>query len=132
MRLYPLTLLTSVLAFAGAVFAAPHSTRRSFGVPREDGFPAPNTQQLLDIERIADGKLSDAPPPAKLEPSSLTAFQLVASNELFEAAYFKSMIDNITSNVPGFQLPSQAKKDELLDILQTILAVRSRSLYRYV
>ncbi|OIW22908.1 hypothetical protein CONLIGDRAFT_143995 [Coniochaeta ligniaria NRRL 30616] len=118
----PLTLLTTALAFAGAAVAAPHSTRRSFGVPSDDGFPAPNAQQLLDIERIADGKLSNAPPPAKLAPSSLTAFQVIAFNELFEVAYFKSMIDNITADVPGYQLPSQAKKDELLDIMQTILA----------
>jgi len=122
MHLRPLALLTSALAFAGAAIAAPHSTRRSFSVPSDDGFPAPNAQQLLDIERIADGTLSNAPPPPKLEASSLTAFQLIGFNELFEVAYFKSMIDNITANVQGFQLPSQAKKDELLDILQTILA----------
>lgn len=98
-------------------------------MPSTDGFPEPNAQQLLDIETAADGTLSNAPPPPKLEPSSLTAFQLIAFNELFETAYFSSLINNITANVPGFQLPSQAKQEELLDVLHTILAVRTPFLY---
>jgi hypothetical protein len=123
MHIHPLALLASALAFSATTLAAPHSARRSFGVPSDDGFPDPSPQQLLTIERIANGKISNAPPPAKLAPSSLTAFQLIAFNELFEVAFFSSLIGNITANVPGYELPSKGKKEELLDVLQAILAV---------
>lgn len=130
MLVHALPLLTSVLVLAGAASAAPNPARRSFGVPHDDGFPTPNSQQLLDIEKVAGGTLSNAPPPAKLAQSTLTAFQLIAFNELFEVAFFKSLIDNVTANTAGYELPSQGKKYELLGILESVLAVSSRlSLY---
>ncbi|KAB5513278.1 hypothetical protein GE09DRAFT_1046995 [Coniochaeta sp. 2T2.1] len=116
MHLDPLSLFTSALAVAGLAAAVP------VGVPTDNGFPNPNAQQLLDIERIASGRLSNAPPPDKLEPSTLVAFQLIAYNEQVETAYFKSLINNITTNVPGFELDNKAKKAELLDTLKIIQA----------
>ncbi|KAK3331524.1 hypothetical protein B0H66DRAFT_573156 [Apodospora peruviana] len=89
----------------------------------DDGFPNPNPEQLKKIQNLADGTLSNAPPPAVApKASSFTAFKLIAMNEQFEVAFFTSLIKNITDNVPGFELPSSAKKDELLDILETVLA----------
>ncbi|KAK3695720.1 hypothetical protein B0T22DRAFT_534506 [Podospora appendiculata] len=118
------TVLATAAALASLTSAAPvvASAPRSYNIPTDDGFPSPSAQQLRTIADLADGTLSNAPAPAKLAPSSLTAFQLIAFNELFEVAFFSSLVHNITTNVPGFQLPSDAKRDELLDILETVLA----------
>jgi hypothetical protein len=114
-----------VSALAGLSAAAPaaQAAPRSFGVPTDDGFPTPNAQQLLSIENKADGTLSNAPPPPKLANSSLTAFQLIAFNEIFEVAFFSSLLSNITNGVSGFNFQSEAKRTEFVDILQTVLAV---------
>ncbi|KAK3939732.1 hypothetical protein QBC46DRAFT_387123 [Diplogelasinospora grovesii] len=120
MRLVTAAALCSAAAFAGFSAAAPLIPR--YDSPAAMGYPNPNDAQLKAIQNLADGTLSNAPPPPKLEPSSLTAFQLIAFNEEFEVAFFSSLIENITNSVPGFDLPSQEKKDELLDILETVLA----------
>ena len=97
-----------------------------FSIPTDDGFPTPNPDQLMVIQQIADGTLSNAPPPAKLNESSFPVFQLIAFNENFEVAFFSSLLHNITTGVKGFDdFPNQMKKMELVDILQTVLAVRS-------
>ncbi|KAK3337643.1 hypothetical protein B0T19DRAFT_397245 [Cercophora scortea] len=116
------TVLATAAALASLTTAAPVAAApRSYNIPADDGFPTPSPEQLRTIADLADGTLSNAPAP-KLAPSSLTAFQLIAFNELFEVAFFSSLVHNITNNVPGFQLPSDAKRDELLDILETVLA----------
>ncbi|KAK4672050.1 hypothetical protein QC764_611060 [Podospora pseudoanserina] len=86
-----------------------------------DGFPNPNATQLEFIEDIADGTLSDAPPPPSLNESSIPIFQLISFNEYFEVAFFSSLIENITTDEPGFTLPTE-KKVEILEILATVLA----------
>ncbi|KAJ4410959.1 hypothetical protein N0V82_009110 [Gnomoniopsis sp. IMI 355080] len=107
----------SMAAFTGLATALP----QGFSAPTEDGFPNPNPSQLAAIQVIADGQLSNAPPPAKLADSSLTAFKLIAFNENFEVAFFSSLMDNITDEVAGYQLEASEKK-ELLNVLQTVKA----------
>ncbi|KAK3342176.1 hypothetical protein B0T25DRAFT_574478 [Lasiosphaeria hispida] len=116
------TAIASAAAFAGLAVAAPAVQPRAFSIPAGDGFPSPNPAQLAVINDLADGTLSNAPPPAKINEASFPVFQLIAFNENFEVAFFSSLIQNITNGVPGFDLPSSPKKDELLDILQTVLA----------
>ncbi|KAJ9143487.1 Sexual development protein [Pleurostoma richardsiae] len=113
--------ISTAACLAGVAVAAPANKARA-SVPSDDGFPTPSAEQLLDIEKKADGTLSNAPPPPKIANSSLTAFQLIAFNELFETAYFSSLIYNITNNVTGFELAEPEKKDELVNILETVLA----------
>lgn len=115
--------LLSTAAFTGLATALP----QGFSAPTEDGFPNPNPSQLAAIQAVADGQLSNAPPPAKLADSSLTAFKLIAFNENFEVAFFSSLMDNITDEVTGFQLEASEKK-ELLNVLQTVKAVSQASL----
>ncbi|KAK4169623.1 hypothetical protein QBC43DRAFT_306465 [Cladorrhinum sp. PSN259] len=86
-----------------------------------DGFPNPNAEQLRSISNRADGGLSNAPPPEKLNASSIPIFQLLAFNEHFEVAFFSSLINNISTNTPGYELEA-AKKVEVLEILDTVLA----------
>ncbi|KAK0702990.1 hypothetical protein B0T26DRAFT_838784 [Lasiosphaeria miniovina] len=107
---------TASLGGLGLVAAAP------FSVPSANGFPNPNPDQLKAIQNQADGTLSNAPPPAKISDKSIPIFQLVKINEDFESAYFYSVIQNITNKVPGFEVASKDKEDELLDILGTVLA----------
>ena len=88
--------------------------------PNNDGFPAPNDQQKLGIAVQAGGLLPNTPPPTSLGAGSATAFQLIAFNELFETAYFGSLVQNISAGVDGYQAEN---KDELVKIFSTVLAV---------
>lgn len=114
--MYPTSILHCLVALAGASTALP-AIPRSYDIP----------EQLTTIQQKAGGQLSNAPPPPKLAPSSLTAFQLIAFNENFEVAFFSSLIDNITNNVAGFEVGDSDKKGELLSILETVKAVRHPS-----
>ena len=48
---------------------------------------------------------------------------MIAFNELFEVAFFTSLINNITNNVPGFEVGSPAVKDF---VLKTLIAVQAQ------
>lgn len=123
LQMYPTSILHCLVALAGVSTALP-AIPRSYDIPAGDGFPNPSPEQLTTIQQKAGGQLSNAPPPPKLAPSSLTAFQLIAFNENFEVAFFSSLIDNITNNVAGFEVGDSDKKGELLSILETVKAVR--------
>lgn len=122
--MYTTQILRSLVVLAGVTIAAP-TIPRSYNIPTTDGFPAPSPAQLVTIQQKAGGQLSNAPPPPKLASSSLTAFQLIAFNENFEAAYFSSLRDNITNNASGFQLDDHKKRSDLLSILEAVIAVRT-------
>ncbi|KAJ3490065.1 hypothetical protein NLG97_g5857 [Lecanicillium saksenae] len=66
-------------------------------VPGNDGFPKPNEDQKVALAAQAGGKLPNVALPTELGPESTTAFQLIAFNELFETAYFDSLLQNITN-----------------------------------
>lgn len=112
--------MPSQLAFLFVAMAL--ATGRVVRRDTADGFPNPNATQLGFIENIADGKLSNAPPPPSLNESSIPICQLISFNENFEVAFFSSLIENITTDEPGFTLPTE-KKEEILEILATVLAV---------
>ncbi|KAI1109614.1 sexual development protein [Nemania sp. NC0429] len=111
---YTATLLG--LSLAGAI---PYPVK-----PSGDGFPDPNAQQLLSIERQAGGLLSNAPPPPTLSQAGIGNFQLIGFNENFEVAFFDSIIKNITHHVPGFEIKSSSKwvEAEIVEILKTVKA----------
>ncbi|KAH6989754.1 hypothetical protein BKA56DRAFT_475710 [Ilyonectria sp. MPI-CAGE-AT-0026] len=94
---------------------------RSFGIPKGDGFPFPNAAQEKQIALQALGKLPGAAPPKTLGAGSTTAFQLIAFNELFETAFFSSLLHNITQGVRGYEVPS-SERGESEQIIRTILA----------
>lgn len=88
--------LTTVLAFAAGVAAAPPS------FPLPDGFPNPSRGQLSAIEKTAGGSLGDYPLPTTLTPAAITSLELLANNELFEVAFFSELLSNITNTVTGY------------------------------
>lgn len=110
-------LFSSLLACAGSAAAL---VARSYKVPSDEGFPTPNDQQVMDIALQAGGKLPGGALANNLGPDAVTAFQLIAFNELFETAYFSSLLYNISNDVAGYTAPD---KSEMVTIVKTVLAV---------
>lgn len=61
------------------------------------------------------------PLPSDLSDDSITSFQLIAFNEMFEVAFFSELVENITNEVDGYQF--NQKTSDVLDTLSTVLAV---------
>ncbi|KAF4451368.1 hypothetical protein F53441_5634 [Fusarium austroafricanum] len=101
-------------AFAGMI-------PKGYKVPSANGFPNPDASQEQKIALQAGGKLPGAPLPKTLGPGSTTAFQLILFNELFETAYFSSLLYNVTNKVEGYQVEGD-KYYEAVHVLKTVLA----------
>ncbi|KAH7123125.1 hypothetical protein EDB81DRAFT_913262 [Dactylonectria macrodidyma] len=112
------TLIASVGLFGSALGGL---IPRSFGIPKGDGFPNPSDSQERQIALQAGGKLPGGPLPKTLGSGSTTAFQLIAFNELFETAFFSSLLHNITQGVKGYEVPANERRASEL-IIKTILA----------
>lgn len=110
-------LLTSS-ALLGSAFGG--LVKRDYSAPTDDGFPDPDDEQTRLLEQKAFGKLPGAIPPLGANAASITTFQLIAFNEIWESAYFDSLLHNITDEVEGYQTD---KKDELVKIISAVLAV---------
>ncbi|OHE94383.1 late sexual development protein [Colletotrichum orchidophilum] len=107
------TLAASVVMLAGLSAAAPLE-RRAFSAE----LPI-SPEQIKVVEEEARGTLPNSAPPPKLEPSSLTAFQLIQFNEQFEVAFFTSMLENVTNGGPGWDT---TEKDRMVDALKVVVA----------
>jgi hypothetical protein len=53
---------------------------------------------------------------------SATTFQAIAFGELFEVAYFTSLLNNITDNVSGYEIGSGAVRGAVIDAITAIQA----------
>lgn len=109
-----LTAVTGLVASAAAA-----SIPRSFSQTNENGFPKPNEQQTLAIANEAGGKLPGGSLPSGLGPTSITTLQLIAFNELFEVAYFSSLLNNLTSGACGYDPP---RKDAVIEVIKAVRA----------
>ncbi|KAJ0300178.1 hypothetical protein COL5a_003845 [Colletotrichum fioriniae] len=107
------TLATAAVMLAGFSAAAPLE-RRAFSAE----LPI-SPEQIKVVEEEARGSLPNSAPPPKLEPSSLTAFQLIQFNEQFEVAFFSSMLENVTNGGPGWET---TEKDKMVDALKVVVA----------
>lgn len=113
---------TSAVALAGAVANVAASP---FKFPTPDGFPNPSPKQLATIEQEAQGSLPDGPLPTIVKAGGITTLQLLATNELFETAYFTELLANITHEVPGYG-PSEyapVSKQYVVDTFTAIVNV---------
>lgn len=89
-----------------------------------NGFPNLSPAALSDVNNAAHGTLSNASAGNVTFPAdSLTNFQLVAFNEFFEVAFFTSLLTNITTGVPGFEIPTHLNSTFILD---TLIAVQAQ------
>jgi len=93
-----------------------------FKYPLSNGFPSQNEAAINDTEVAAGGTLSNAPPPTSLQPDSIINLRLIAFNELSEVAFFTELLQNITSNQPGFEIPEAYDRDYVIDSLIAIQA----------
>lgn len=115
LHMKPLVLLAALVAPAAAAILP-----REFNQTSSEGFPKPNTQQLMAIAEQAGGKLPAGSLPTDLSNTSITALQLIAFNELFEVAYFSSLLNNLTMNATGYDVP---EKKAVIEIVKTVRAV---------
>ncbi|KAF2664987.1 hypothetical protein BT63DRAFT_482886 [Microthyrium microscopicum] len=103
-------------AFAAAIPAA-------LGSPSV--YPAlTDKSQLPAVFKLARGSLSNAPPPPQgaLSADAITSLQFIEFNELFESAFFLSLLANVTNNVPGFQINDQDERNYVIDSITAIVA----------
>lgn len=70
-------------------------------------------------EELARGTLPDGALPTTLAAADVTTFQSIAFNEIFEVAFFTSLVQNITSNVQGFEV---SDRDFILETLTAVIA----------
>jgi hypothetical protein len=89
-----------------------------------NGFPNLSPSALSAVNNAAHGTISNATG-AKIDFSvdALTNFQLVAFNEFFEVAFFTSLLTNITTGVPGFEIPAHLNATYIID---TLIAVQAQ------
>ncbi|KAK2623804.1 hypothetical protein QTJ16_006985 [Diplocarpon rosae] len=90
--------------------------------PTGNNFPNPSAQQILDIQRQARGSLPNGAPPARVTNDTLTSLRLIAFNEMFEVAYFTSLLNNITTNVPGYTFSNPTERASVLATLTAVQA----------
>lgn len=89
---------TSLLALTAAANVA----ATPFKFPTSDGFPNPSPKQLAHIEQDAQGSLPNGPLPTAVKADGVTTLQLLATNELFEVAYFTELLNNVTHEIAGY------------------------------
>lgn len=123
------SLVYSTAVLAGFASALPANIKRTdysdFSpdgtyFPLKNGFPNPSQDQIIAIEKQADGTLPNGPPPASLSAEGIKNLQLIALNELFEVAFFSELVYNVTNKVPGYDLGYG--HEYVLDSLTAIVA----------
>jgi hypothetical protein len=115
------------LSVLNGVFAIPLSTP-TFGTDliNPTSFPAlTDNSKIPQLQVLAHGTLPNGPPPPPkgISAEGITSLQLIELNEFFEAAFFTSLLLNITNNVPGFEIHDQDEKIYIEDALIAIIAV---------
>ena len=110
----------SGVSSATETFAAgPAGATSVFSFPLSNGFPnVPNpSNQLTQIEDQAHGTLPNSPIPPSVKPDSITSLQLIAFNEISEVAFFTELLENITSNAPGYTFPDSGVRQFITDAI---------------
>lgn len=105
----------ATFALIGAVTAAP------FSLP--NGFPNPSAKSLMQIQKEAGGTLPNTPLPTNLAADAIQSLQIIAVNEIFETAYFSSLLDNVTNGVSGYTDLGPYSKEYVVQSLTAIRAV---------
>ena len=104
--------------------APPAPAGSVFSFPLSNGFP--NVQnpssQLTAIELQAHGTEPNGPPPPSLQPDDLLSLKLIAFNEITEVAFFTELLNNITSNVPGYTFTDPNARTTAINAITAIQA----------
>lgn len=111
-----LSILMAALVAAGSATAAP-----SFSL--SNGFPKPDPSALASIQKQAGGSLPNTPLPTDLKADAVQTLQVIATNEIFEVAYFSSLLKNVTHNVQGYTEFGGQSREYVIESLKAIRAV---------
>lgn len=106
-----------------ALLAVPAVIASPFTFPLHDGFPNPSSESQAIIQQAAGGTPSNAPPPASVQEDTLTSLRLIAFNEIFEVAFFKELLVNVTTHVAGYEA-SSLNVDETY-LVETLRAIKN-------
>lgn len=60
-----------------------------------------------------------------MPPDAITTLQVIAYNEIFEVAFFSSLLNNVTHCVEGYTDLAGLDKDYVTQILTQVIAVSS-------
>lgn len=104
----------SLLALGGAALAAPFSL--------SNGFPNPSAAALKSIEKQAGGTIPNTALPTDLPADAIQSLQVIATNEIFETAYFSSLLHNVSHGVEGYTDFGGLSKDYVVSSLRAIRA----------
>jgi hypothetical protein len=121
--------VASAVGFAALATAAPSASKPQAPqgyspFPLKDGFPSPSAAQIKDIEMRAGGTLPNGPlPPNPNSPTAALDLQVIAFNEIFEVAYFTQLLQNVTENKPGYEVPAKWGKAYIVKLLEEVIAV---------
>jgi len=123
--MYASALILGLAASALGVSARPSPARmaKRDEASFNNGFPKPSAQQLLAIEEIAGGTLTNSTPPANASSFAETFFTVVAHGEGMESFFFRDFAWNITNGVKGYEVPHGFHKDEVIDNFARIQAI---------
>jgi hypothetical protein len=113
-------ILLGITYFSIIVSAVPVFTYENN--PLGNSFPNPSPDQLKDIQVQAHGSLSNGKPPPKVDPDTLTSLRFVAFNELFEVAFFTSLLNNITNVVQNYEVHDDELRTNLIKVFTAIQA----------
>jgi len=110
----------SISAAAFALLSAANAVPFSF--PLNNGFPYLNPTALAAVEKTAGGSLPNTPLASYPGPNGIAALQLIAFNEIFEVAYFSSLLNNVTTGAAGYIIEEEFERNYIIDTLTTIVA----------
>jgi len=104
--------ILSAAATASLAVAAP------FAYPLANGFPDLNSTAMAEVFKLAGGTLPNGALPSTLKAGGVQALQLIAANELFEVAYLSELLNNVTTDMPGYEVED---KDYIVKTLTAIV-----------
>lgn len=96
------------------------SKSQPFKFPLTNGFPnvAMGSSQLMDIQKQAHGTLPNTPLPSSMSDDSAATWQVIAFNEIWETAFFTSLLTNITDGT--YDVGSGAAKQIIVNAITAI------------
>lgn len=96
----------------------------AFKFPLTNGFPNIKvpSPELTEIQKNAHGTLPNTALPTKINDTSAANLQLIAFNEIFEVAYFSSLLNNVTHGSYGQEIGSKAAKNMVINAIKTVRA----------
>ncbi len=75
------------------------------------------------MNQAAGGALPNTPLPTSLPADAVQTLQVIAYNEIFEVAFFSSLLANVTNGVTGYTNLNGLSKEYVTSILRAVVAV---------